>query len=304
MIPYFMVSLVTGGSGFIGSHIVDKLLELGHRVVVVDDESSGSHRNEDANYYKLDVLNYDGLSYVFAEEKPDYVFHLAAESRIGPSIENPMRASDVNFMGTCVVLQLSREYGVKRFMLSSTSAAYGLQSPPHHEGLGSDCLNPYSVSKVAAEKLAMMYYSLYGLETVIFRYFNVYGDRAPSEGQYSPVVSLFLRQKKSGPMTITGDGKQRRDFVHVSDVVEANIFAATRDLPNYAKRQVFGGIINVGSGRNHSILEIAQMIGGNYDFMPKREGEAKETLADVTKAKHFLGWNPKVNLEEWIKSQK
>ena len=304
MIPYFMVSLVTGGLGFIGSHIVDKLLQLGHSVIVVDDESSGSYRNERAKHYKLDVLNYDALSYVFAKEKPDWVFHLAAESRIGPSIENPMRASDVNFMGTCVVLQLSREYGVKRFMLSSTSAAYGLQPPPHHEELNSDCLNPYSVSKVAAEKLAAMYYTLYGLETVIFRYFNVYGDRAPSEGQYSPVVSLFLRQKKSGPMTITGDGKQRRDFVHVSDVVEANIFAATRDLPDYAKRQVFGKVVNIGSGKNYGILEIAEMIGGDYEFIPKREGEAKETLADVAKAKNFLGWNPKVDFKKWIETQK
>jgi len=225
---------------------------------------------------------------------------LAAESRVGSSIENPIKTCEVNFVGVCNILQLSREYGVKRFMLSSTSAAYGLQPPPHHENLAPDCLNPYSVTKVASEKLLEMYHSLYGLETVVFRYFNVYGDRSPSEGQYAPVVSLFFRQKETGSMTIVGDGLQRRDFIHVSDVVEANILAATKDLPN----DIFGQPINIGSGENYSVLEIAQTIGGAYEFIPERKGEAKETLADTTRARQFLGWTPKVNFHRWLRSQK
>jgi UDP-glucose 4-epimerase len=295
-----MRCLVTGGCGFIGGHIVDKLLNLGHDVTVVDDESAGKYKTSGAKYWRIDIRNYDALDYVFARGSFDCVFHLAAESRVGACIDNPVKACDVNFTGVCNVLQLSREYKVKRFILSSTSAAYGLQPSPHHELLTPDCLNPYSVTKIASEKLLEMYFSLYDLETITFRYFNVYGERSPSSGQYAPVVSLFLKQKETGPMTITGDGSQRRDFVHVSDVVEANLLAATKDLDS----EVFGRPLNIGSGENHSVLEIAQMIGGEYEFIPARPGEAKETLAVTSAAKKFLGWEPKVNFKKWLRNQK
>ena len=163
-------SLVTGGAGFIGSNLVDQLIEIGHKVIVIDNEYSDAHEqfyyNEKAEYHKLDIRDdatrslYDGV---------DYVFHIAAEARIGPSIENPTETVSINSFGTCTVLQFAREAGVKRVIYSSTSSAYGLQEPPHVEALPDDCLNPYSVSKVNGEKLCKMYTDLFGLETVIFR---------------------------------------------------------------------------------------------------------------------------------------
>jgi len=159
-----------------------------------------------------------------------------------------------------------------------------------------DCLNPYSVTKVAAEDLCKIYHKLWDVPTVIFRYFNVYGERQPLKGQYAPVIGIFLRQKEAGePMTIVGDGEQRRDFTHVKDVVAANLLVA--DSPN---KKILGETFNIGTGKNNSVLEVANMIGGDYTFIPKREGEADVTLADITKIKQLLKWEPIVRLEEWI----
>ena len=161
-----------------------------------------------------------------------------------------------------------------------------------------DCLNPYSVSKSAGEDLCKVYYKIYGIETVILRYFNVYGNREPIEGQYAPVIGLFLRQKREGlPMTIVGDGKQTRDFTNVKDVVDANILAA---LGN--SKELLGELLNIGTGRSYSILEISQMIGGKTAHLPERLGEARETLADNSKAKNLMGWEPKVDLKSYLKN--
>jgi UDP-glucose 4-epimerase len=298
-----MRCLVTGGAGFIGSNLVDSLLSKGHEVAVIDNESSDAHDqfywNDKAKNYKYDVQDYILCSDVFNKFKPEYVFHIAAEARIQPCILDPLKAVETNVVGTATILELSRKYGVKRFMYSSTSSAYGLKNdPPLLEDMPNDCLNPYSVSKVGGEDLCKMYSSLYNLETVIFRYFNVYGERQPIKGQYAPVIGIFQRQKRNREkLTIVGDGEQRRDFTHVSDVVNANILAAFKE---FDKDYTFGQRYNVGTGINYSVNEIAIMIGGETTKIPARPGEARITLANNDKIKDHIGWNPTVNLQEWI----
>ena len=192
------------------------------------------------------------------------------------------------------------EAGVKKVLYSSTSSAYGLNKFPNIETDPNDCLNPYSVSKVSGEELCKMYTTLYGLKTVIFRYFNVYGERSPTTGQYAPVIGIFLKQRsEDNPLTIVGDGLQRRDFVHVKDVVSANITSAENDIDS----SYYGTVFNIGSGENISIVEIANLISQNQVFIPERSGEAKTTLANIDKAKTILNWKPSVKLEEWISQQ-
>ena len=293
-----MKCLVTGGAGFIGSNLVDKLVELEYDVVVIDDESATAHEqfyyNPKVKYYKYSICDYTNTRPLY--DGVDYVFHLAAESRIQPCVENPLMAVQTNTIGTTQVLQCSREAGVKRVMYSSTSSAYGLKNtPPLKENMVEDCLNPYSVSKVAGEKMCKMYTDLFGLETITFRYFNVYGPRQPIKGQYAPVIGLFLRQLHDGkPLTVVGDGGQRRDFTHVNDVVEANIMCMTKGIP--------GEVYNVGTGVNLSVKELAHMISNTIQFIPARPGEARISLANSDKLKS-LGWNPSVKLEDYIKEQ-
>jgi len=292
-------SLVTGGAGFIGSNLVDRLLEIGHEVVVIDNEYSDVHEqfywNPNAQNYKYDIRDYENTRPLY--EGVDYVFHIAAEARIQPAILNPIQAVSINSVGTCTVLQCSREAKVKRVMYSSTSSAYGMNIFPNVETQPDDCLNPYSVSKVNGEKLCKMYTQLYGLPTIIFRYFNVYGERQPLKGQYAPVVGIFLRQKNSGePLTIVGDGEQRRDFTHVSDVVNANVLAATKEVSS----ESFGQVYNVGTGINHSVNEIAKMISDNTINIPPRLGESRITLANNKKLSTTFDWEPKVSLNDWV----
>jgi len=297
-----MKSLVTGGCGFIGSHIVDELISSGHEVVVIDNESAESnekfYKNKKAKYYKYDIIDYDSIESLF--EDVDYVFHLAAESRIQPTLERPQDACMTNFYGTCNVLQASRKYKIKRVIYSSTSSAYGLNDKmPLTEDMERDCLNPYSVTKVAAEDLCKMYYTLWGLPTIILRYFNIYGERQPVKGQYAPVIGIFLRQKQAKEkLTIVGDGSQRRDFTHVLDVVQANINASKTIYQN-----AFGRIFNIGTGKNHSVKEVADMISKKQIFIEPRLGEAENTLADITQACNFLNYKPTINLEDWVQSQ-
>lgn len=298
-----MRSLVTGGAGFIGSHIVDKLLEMGHEVVVIDNESAESNEefywNDKSQNYKYDIRDYENTRPLY--EGVDYVFHTAAEARIQPAILNPIEAVSVNCVGTVTVLQCAREAGVQKVIYSSTSSGYGYNDPPNSEYQRDDCLNPYSVSKVAGEKLCKIYTDLFGLKTVFFRYFNVYGERQPLRGQYAPVIGIFLRQRSNGdPLTIVGDGEQLRDFTHISDVVSANILAATVEVDSSS----YGKLYNVGNGVNYSINEIANSISDNQTNIPQRIGESRVTLADNTKLKETFGWSPKVILMDWIKDQK
>lgn len=294
-------SLVTGGAGFIGSNLVDALLARGHEVVCVDNESSIStdhfHWNPAASNHKVDICDMKAMEPIF--KGVDFVFHLAAESRIGITMENPVKAYETNVVGTLNVLQCSRKSGVKRVMFSSTSSAYGGNLAPNSESQTDDCLNPYSSSKAAAEKACKIYWDLFGLETVVFRYFNIYGPREPRKGQYAPVIGIFARQRAAGEaLTIVGDGLQRRDFTHVNDVVSANIIASERPL----EREYFGSVLNVGTGRNHSILELAGMISDKISFIPERSGEMRETLADNSKIRRVLGWEPTVRLEDYVSS--
>jgi len=298
--------LVTGGAGFIGSNLVDKLVDEGNEVVVIDNESSDAHDhffwNKKARNYRWDINDYESLKFVMGGV--DVVFHIAAEARIQPTIDNPRLAVQTNVLGTCNVLQAARECGVKRVVYSSTSSAYGLANPiPNTEDMPKDCLNPYSVSKTSGEELCRMYTNLFELETVTFRYFNVYGERQPIKGQYAPVIGIFQRQFGCNePMTVVGDGLQTRDFAHVSDVVEANLLAA--DINN---ENIVGEIFNIGYGERFSIMDLVKMVGGEeaeFVHLPPRPGEARHTLSDCTKAQKLLKWKPKTKLEDWIISCK
>ena len=295
------ISIVTGGAGFIGSHIVEKLKRLDHMVVVIDNEYSDNdnfHWRKDTLNVNIDITDYKALKK--ACTGADYIFHLAAEARIGPAIENPVNALNINTMGTCNVLQCAREVGAKKVLYSSTSSGYGLNEAPNIETQPDDCLNPYSVSKVAGEKLCKMYTDLYGLNTIIFRYFNVFGERAPRKGQYAPVTGIFLRQKAAGePLTIVGDGEQRRDYIYVEDVANANIMAAISNPDDDA----YGQVYNVGSGKNYSVNEIAYFISDDTINIPPRIGEARNSLANIDKIKKTFAWKPEVDVEQWIKTQ-
>ena len=293
-------SLVTGGAGFIGSNLVDYLLDKGHQVVCVDNESAECNDkfywNDKAINVKGDVTDYKFMKNVFTGV--EYVFHLAAESRLQPAIKNPIEAVYKNCVGTTTILQCAREAGVKRLVYSSTSSGYGYNEPPNVETQPDDCLNPYSASKVAAEKFCKMYSDLYGLETVVLRYFNVFGERSPTRGQYAPVIGIFERQRDAGePLTIVGDGTQRRDFIYVGDVARANYLAAL--MPGV--RDHLGGVFNVGSGVNYSVQEIADAISDNQTYIPKREGEMETTWSNIEKVNKVIGWNPQVDVLEWIK---
>ena len=295
------ISIVTGGAGFIGSHIVEQLLKLDHRVVVIDNEYSDNdnfHWRKDTINVNLDITDYKTLKNSFTGA--DYIFHLAAEARIGPAIENPVNALNINTIGTCNVLQCAREVGAKKVLYSSTSSGYGLNEAPNVETQPDDCLNPYSVSKIAGEKLCKMYTDLYGLKTIVFRYFNVFGERAPRKGQYAPVTGIFLRQKAAGEsLTIVGDGEQRRDYIYVKDVANANVMAAISNPDDEA----YGEVYNVGSGKNYSVNEIASFISDDTINIPPRVGEARNSLANIDKIRKTFAWKPEMNVEEWIKTQ-
>lgn len=290
-------SLVTGGCGFIGSHLVDRLIQLGHKVRVIDDlsakENERFYYNDQAKYWNYDISKSD-CSFVF--NNVDYVFHLAARSRIQPTIGSPNECFEVNVVGTQRVLEWSRLNGIKRVIYSGTSSLYGKQnSIPFEPNMPADCLNPYSMSKWMGEQACKLYNQLYGLSSITLRYFNVYGPREPLKGEYAPVIGLFKRQANSGKlMTVVSPGTQKRDFTYINDVVSANICAMNSIIPF--------NIYNVGTGKNFSILEIADMIGGPVRIIPERPAEVNETLADIEATTQDLGWVPKYSLEKMINS--
>tara|TARA_R110002126_G_scaffold141747_13_gene286910 strand:- start:2423 stop:3331 length:909 start_codon:yes stop_codon:yes gene_type:complete len=299
-----MRCIVTGGKGFIGSHIVETLLKDGHEVIVIDDESAPENEKfyefEGADYYKMDICD-PGTHWIY--RGADVVFHLAARSRIQPAMSLPRHTFENNVVGTQSVLEASIAAGVKRVVYSGSSSYYGLANKvPHKEPMPSDCLNPYSLSKYQGEQLCKLYSRMSGIETVVLRYFNVYGEREPLKGRYAPVVGIFKKQKSDGkPLTVVGDGHQRRDFTHVSDVVSANILAATKHAAElYASSDICYDVFNIGTGTNHSVLELAEMLSDKIDYIPLRLGEAKETLADNSRARTHLSWLPAVNLKDII----
>ena len=298
-----MKTLVTGAAGFIGSHIVDELINLGHEVVAIDNESARSNSkfywNDKAQNHKVDICELEKVLPLFTGV--DTVFHLAAEARIQNSIDDPLRSVRTNAVGTMSVLHCAQVSGVKKVINSSTSSAYGKNSCPNTETDGNNCLTPYSASKVCAETLCKIYWELYGIQTFSLRYFNVYGPRQPLKGSYAPVVGLFFEQlKANSPLTIVGDGEQRRDFTYIDDVVEANIRIFNQlDIP----KERIGSVFNVGTGKNYSINEIVDMISDNKTHLPPRPGEARETRANNQKMREVFGWEPKHLLEDYIKKQ-
>lgn len=292
-----MKILVTGGAGFIGSNLVDELINLGHDVVCVDSNIATSNENfyynEKADNRVSDVCNLGELRQAMAG--CDYVFHMAAQSRVQESVDRPRTSFQSNVIGVANVLEVAKDVGVKRVIYSMTSSVYGDHPVPHLEDMIPKPLSPYAVSKLAGEQLCRVYSELYGLDTVSLRYFNVYGPREPSRGEYATVVKKFqYKYLEDAPLTIVGDGEQRRDFTHVSDIVAANIAAM-----NY-EPSLKGEIFNIGSGKNYSINEIARMISDKHEYVPARPGEARETLADNSKAWRVLGWKPKQSLQNYL----
>ena len=287
-----MNALVTGGAGFIGSNLVDRLLDRGDMVVVVDNETANTHEetywNDNAINVKADV-NDKGFNNIATNI--DCIFHLAADISIPYSIENPAATYANNVHGLLNVLETARKNDIKKVIFSSTAAIYGLTDKVCVETDTPDPLNPYSVSKLAGEYLMKMYNDLYGIQTASLRYFNVYGPRQSNTGQYAPVVGIFQKQKENNSaLTIVGDGEQTRDFVHVYDVADANILLAESDAT---------GVYNVGTGVEYSVNQIADMISDNQVYIPARVGEARCSVADISKIKS-IGWRPNVKLEEWI----
>lgn len=298
-----MKYLVTGGEGFIGSHTVENLIKEGHEVIVIDDnsapENSEFFKFAGAKYIHGDINAMGGIFY----EGVDVVIHLAARSRIQPSFGSPRHTYENNVMGTQLVLENATRAGVKRVVYAGSSSCYGLATtPPFKEDSPADCLNHYALSKMQGEQLCRLYSRIYGIETVVLRYFNVYGVREPIAGVYAPVIGIFKRQRDAGELlTIVGDGEQRRDFTHVSDVAKANIIASTHPSESlFSPGSHTSNTFNVGTGTNYTINEIAEMIGGKVSHIPVRKGEARNTLADVSKIEKVFGWKPTVSLRNVI----
>ncbi len=287
--------VVTGGAGFVGSHLTDALVKEGYETHVIDNLFAGKKENVNSNavFHRADIREFETIAPLF--NGAEYVFHTAALPRVIPSIKDPRTTHDVNVTGTLNVLLAARDAKVKRVVYSASSSAYGdHETLPLKEDFLVRPMHPYGLQKYIGEELSQLFFSLYELQTISLRYFNVYGDRAPLEGAYAQAIGRFLKQRmENKPLTIVPDGKQSRDFTHVRDVVRANILAATSD-------KVRGNeVINIGGGKNYTVLEIAEMIGGPQIFIEPRI-EAKHSLADITKAKKLLGWQPEINLVDGI----
>ena len=285
--------LVTGGAGFIGSHLVERLISLGHSVRVLDNLSQGRREwvHADAAFLEGDIT--DAKICATACRDADAVFHLAAMSKVAPSLDKFEFCTEQNIIGTQNLLIAARDAKVRKFIYSGSSTYYGNNLAPQKETSLPNCLNPYAVSKYVGEQFCELFTRLYGLPTVTLRYFNVYGSRQPATGPYALVLGIFLSQHRQKlPLTIHGDGSQRRDFIHVDDVVEANLAAWRSD--------VSGRALNVGSGANVSIQELADMISPEQVHLGRRSGDAEETLADISQASALWGWKPQVSLADGV----
>ena len=293
--------LVTGGGGFIGSSLVNSLLEQKNEVIVVDNFSAGKGRlNPKAEAVNLDISDRrNRLTLCEKMEGVDTVFHCAALARVQPSIEDPQKYHKVNVDGTFNVLMSARDSKVRRVVYSASSSAYGDQKEtPQVESMPTAPISPYGLQKLIGEQYCFVFSKCYGLETVSLRYFNVYGEGQVVGGSYSTVVGLFLKQRQDkAKLTITNDGEQRRDFTYVGDVVRANILASQ------SEKVGAGEVINIGKGGNYSVNEIAEMIGGETENVGERP-EPRETLADNTLAKELLDWTPEVDIKDWLSKVK
>lgn len=296
-----MKCIVTGGAGFIGSHITDALVKRGDEVHVIDNFSTGKRENLNprAVLHEKDIRNFDAIAPIF--QGISRVFHCAALARVQPSIKDPRASHEVNSGGTTNILVAARDAGVKRLIYSASSSAYGNQDTlPLHEAMDARPMSPYALQKYTGELSCRLFSQIYGIEIVSLRYFNVYGPRQTTEadGAYATVIGIFLGQRAAGrPMTLVPDGTQSRDFTHVRDVVRANLLAA--ELSRVGK----GEVINIGTGKAYTMNEVAEMIGGSTVWIKPRI-EPKATLADIRKAKNLLGWQPTVDFKEGIEELK
>ena len=276
--------LVTGGLGFVGSHLVDKLVENSTDDIVVMDNlcsesSSRNYMHEGVTYWIDDVRHLN--TYKYAHESFDLIYHLAALARIQPSFKDPLTYLSIDIMGTANVLEFARQCDAKIVYAGSSSAFAG------------PMLNPYAFAKFTGEQTCELYNKVYGISTVIARFFNVYGDRQPTTGSYATVVGVFEQQRADGiPLTVTGNGEQRRDFTHVSDIVSG--------LKALGNKEWNSEVFQIGTGKNYSINELAQFFGEKIEYIPPRPGEAWQTLADSTEFCLATGWKPKMSLEKYV----
>jgi len=292
--------LVTGGAGFIGSNLVDKLVEQGNQVLVIDDLSAGKKENLNpkAEFYQLDICDFEKIKPVF--EGVDCVFHLAAIPRVPVSIEDPVGTSRVNILGTINVFKAGIDANVKRIVFASSSSIYGKQEKlPLVENMAPNPLSPYGLQKLVGEQVAKMFVELYKVPIVCLRFFNVYGPRIDFNSDYSLVLGKFLRLRlQNKPLTVFGDGEQTRGFCFVEDVVDANIKAAE-------STKIKGGeVINIGQEKSYSINYLTKLIGGEVEYLPKRVGDPLDTQADTTVAKDLLGWSPRVDFKDGVEITK
>ena len=296
-----MKHVVTGGCGFIGSHLVDQLVDIGHEVIVIDDLSTNEGRdvNPEAELVEGSVTDLELLK--SATEGADCVFHTAAWARVPRSIDDPVGTHTVNVNGTLNVLQAARENGVGRVVYSSSSSVYGDQDTHlMQEDMEPNPKSPYALHKYIGEQYGAMFARLFGMSVVSLRYFNVYGPGQTATGAYVLVIPRFLKLRDEGrPLTIYGDGEQTRSYTHVSDVVRANVLAASEELP--VGENV---VLNIGPNEETSVNEIAVMIGGDVEHIipnPRGEFEELRKSSDFSKAKAVLGWEPRIGLAEGIR---
>jgi len=292
--------IVTGGCGFIGSHLVDLLLSRGNQVTVLDNLATGRKSNLAAvqNHPALKIVEVDLSSpptWASCFEKVDQVFHLAALADIVPSLQKPLNYYQANVTSTAHVLEAARQNGVKRFLYVASSSCYGLAKTfPTPEDASIQPEYPYALTKWLGEQLVFHWGKVFKMSVISCRLFNVYGPRSRTTGAYGAVFGVFLRQKLAGqPLTIVGDGGQTRDFTYVSDIVEALAAAADSNIKDEA--------FNVGSGQPHSVNQLANLLGGERTYIPKRPGEPDCTFADISKIRRMLHWEPRVSFEEGVR---
>ena len=292
-------SVVTGGAGFIGSNLVDHLVRIDHKVIVLDNFVSGKkanlahHKKKDVKIIRVDISKSKNLDKYF--KKVDYVFHLAGLAEIIPSIKNPKKYFNTNVLGTLKVVEAAKRAGVKKLIYAASSSCYGSpKNLPTSEKEKIDIKHPYGLTKFLGEQLVLKYATNFNMPNISFRFFNVYGPRLNMSGQYSAVFGNFLKQKKNNkPLTIVGDGKQTRDFIHVDDLTNAFI--------KVAKSRLVNKIYNLGSGKEITINKIANLFGGKKTFIPKRPREPKRSLANISKIKKDINWKPTITIQEGIK---
>ena len=298
--------IVTGGAGFIGSHVVDFLIDKGFRVFVFDNLSTGKRDfiNKKASFELVDITDFKKVFSLVQKIRPHAIFHLAAWPRIMRSVNDPIGTNEVNVQGTLVMLEAARLAGVKRFIYSSSSSVYGYQkSYKMRESFLPNPKSLYALQKLIGENYCSFYAKEYGMEVVSFRYFNVYGARQPESGVYALVIGKFLKQRNDGEkLTIFGDGEQTRDFTFVADVASANLLAMKMKI-----KKGENAILNIGTSKETSVNKIAGLVGGKVKHIvpnPRGKFEERRKFADITRAKRILGWSPGTSLEEGINSLK